>query len=946
MLYDIIIAPIEMIVDWVFLFATNYMSIFGIIGAIVCVSIVINFLTLPIYNMAEKIQENERNIQKKLAPWVAHIKRAFKGDERFMMLQTYYREENYSPIYALRSSISILIQIPFFMAAYHYLSNNELLKEGGFLFIENLGKPDALFSIGGFAVNVLPIFMTLINVMSGIIYTKGFPLREKVQVYGLAAVFLILLYNSPSGLVLYWIMNNIFSLCKNFVKKTKNPIKVAALGVCVLLLAVLVASVIVNPESFGWKKKFLLAFVAVCIVATLFSGKALAILKTKFAAWQKSIFEYAPPPYINSPAISKQQDKTNFLLFFSSAIGLAFLAGFLLPSSVIATSPAEFSFLGQTESPISYIYSSVCVFAGFFVLWPVVIYKMFSGKVRKVMSPLFFVLFVCSLLNVYVFKHNYGNLNATFMLDNPDVLKGGGMFLSLVPFVVAVFVAMVYVLCRRLGTVRFLYGAMFSVCLATAAFSVYKTKYIGTEFVAYSKATESDRQEQQNRGANISTDAIQPIYHLSKEGKNVVVLMLDRAIGSFFPYIVRQFPELASEYDGFTYYPNTVSFGQYTNQGFPGLTGGYEYTLDKINDRKDELLKDKHNEAIFIPYKLFSEKGWKVTYTNMPYIDYGVNHAAAIKNFKDLTVQYMDGKYVNIYFSKFPDLLYGVDCFDKVCRSQIKNFSLLEMLLPKARKLFYDVSSNAALKFSDSLVKTFSYEFSSLYFFNNLTAFDATGNTYNFIDNGSTHEQVFLNETWEFPVSIRREGTCPFFTPKTDNDLKHYHINIASLKAVAKWLDFLKENDCFDNTRIIIVADHGRDLNLDEIFPNHSDATIPAFVNPLLLVKDFEAHGIVSTDASFMTNADTLFLSKEGLGLSDTNPFTGKKLVQEKENGVTTFRMGYTDGQPEWNVSYLKKAKQFDLSRGGWLVKDNIFDESNWTPIEYKEKSVIVGENK
>lgn len=936
MLYDIIVAPIEMVVDWVFLFATNYMSIFGVMGAIVCVSMAINFLTLPIYNVADKIQNEERETQKKLTPGIERIKAAFSGDERFMILQTFYRQNHYSPIYALRSSISVLIQIPFFMAAYHYLSNNELLQEGGFLFVKNLGEPDVLFSAGSFAINVLPIFMTFINVVSGIVYTKGFPLREKVQVYGLAAVFLVLLYNSPSGLVLYWIMNNVFSLCKNFVKKTRHPVKVVALGACILLLAVLAASFALNPTSFGWKKKFLLAFVTVCSAATLFSSKAIALFRAKFEACQKSPLTYTPPQYINSPSASKQKDKTNFLLFISSAIGLALLAGFLLPSSVIATSPTEFSFLGQTESPLSYIYSSVCVFAGFFILWPVVIYKMFSGKVRKAMPPVFFVAFVCALLNAYVFKHNYGNLNATFMLDNPDVLKRGGMFLSLVPFAATVLVLSIYILCRRLGTVRFLYSAVFSVCLAATAFSVYKMKYIGVAFAAYRKTTEAERIVHRNIAADASTDAIEPIYHLSKEGKNVVVLMLDRAIGSFFPYIVRQFPELASEYDGFTHYPNTVSFGQFTNLGFPGLTGGYEYTLDKINDRKDELLKDKHNEAIFIPYKLFSEKGWQVTYTNMPYIDYGVNHAAAIKDFKDLTVQYMGGKYVNIYYSKFPDLLYGGDGLDKVCRNQIKNFSLLEMLFPLMRNLFY---SNAVhLKFSDGFIQSFSSEFSSLYFFNNLTAFDADGNTYNFIDNGSTHEQIFLDENYEYPTTIRRENTCPFFTAKTDYELKHYHINIASLKAVAKWLNFLKGNDCYDNTRIIIVADHGRDLNLDEIFPSHRDATVPAFVNPLLLVKDFDAHGEVQTDDTFMTNADTLFLSKEGLELSDINPFTGKKLVQEKENGVTTFRMGYTDGQPEWNVSYLKKKKEFDLSRGGWIVKDNIFDESNWTPIELKNE--------
>ena len=69
----------------------------------------------------------------------------------------------------------------------------EALQGMKFGFINNLGQEDAMFYIGSFPVNILPILMTLINIISGIIYTKGHPLKAKIQVYGLAAVFLVLL---------------------------------------------------------------------------------------------------------------------------------------------------------------------------------------------------------------------------------------------------------------------------------------------------------------------------------------------------------------------------------------------------------------------------------------------------------------------------------------------------------------------------------------------------------------------------------------------------------------------------------------------------------------------------------------------------------------------------------------------------------------------------------
>ena len=227
MIYNIIVAPIEALVGWIFLFIVNKIPSLGVIGAICGVSVAINILALPLYNIAESIQEKEREINKKLEPRVKRIKKGFKGDEQFMMLSEYYRQNGYHPLYALRGSLSILIEIPFFIAAYNYLSSSEILKESSFWIFSNLGEADRMFTLtlGSLAIpiNILPMIMTGINFISGYIYTKGSTKRDKIQLYLMGLFFLVLLYNSPSGLVIYWILNNIFSLVKTIVLKTKHP---------------------------------------------------------------------------------------------------------------------------------------------------------------------------------------------------------------------------------------------------------------------------------------------------------------------------------------------------------------------------------------------------------------------------------------------------------------------------------------------------------------------------------------------------------------------------------------------------------------------------------------------------------------------------------------------------------------------------------------------------
>jgi hypothetical protein len=78
---------------------------------------------------------------------------------------------------------------------------------------------------------------------------------------------------------------------------------------------------------------------------------------------------------------------------------------------------------------------------------------------------------------------------------------------------------------------------------------------------------------------------------------------------------------------------------------------------------------------------------------------------------------------------------------------------------------------------------------------------------------------------------------------------------------------------------------------------------------------------------SFMTTADVPSLASEGIIPNPRNPFTGKALVPEKTEGVNIYLGGsaYTRDYPGWEA--LEKNAAF------YHVKDNIFDEKNWTKI-------------
>lgn len=912
-IYSLFIAPIEYLVEFVFLFLRTRFESIGVIGAVLGVSIIINFLALPLYNMADAVKEKERQRQKKLEPRVKRIKAAFKGDEQFMMLSAYYRQNDYNPLYSLKASLSILLEIPFFIAAYNYLSNcSELLGQSFWIF-KDLSKPDCLFSVSLFGhdlpVNILPLLMTAINLISSVVYLKESSVQDKVQLFGLSFVFLVLLYNSPAGLVIYWIFNNLFSFCKNVFLKLKLPKKLLYIFFITVLIFAALFFILKRPDSKLIKKVLLLGI-------TLF----FILLPVCYKILQKTEFFKKVVRLVFDGKILPEEKK----IFYFSCIVLALLLGFVLPASVISTSPIEFSFLGKTDSPLKYILNSLFFYTGLCVLWPVIIFKISDDRVKKILSMLMFTLALSALANAYVFKSDYGNLDCSLKIST-DLLNIA-KWVHLCAVIFPVVVVVLFLASKRTKIFRHIPSVLIAFCIAECGFSFYKTAFIKKEFNSY----KISREKRNYIAGNIS-----PVFHLSKTQKNVVILFLDRAISSFLPYIMQQFPELEEKYDGFVYYPNCLTFGQSTNIGAPAMLGGYEYTPEEINKRSSELLIDKHNEATLVMPRLFLDAGFDVLVSDVPWANYACSGDSSAFEKEGINSTWQNGMYSMQYLKSIGKT--EENNFDFVCKKQIVNFAMIQALVPVVREFFH-YTVDCYRKDSD-LSNGFVNNFSTLFFLDLLTDFTSDKNTYTFIGNDVTHNPTKLNA----PDYLYQDSSCndcgkyiPSDETSAENDLTHYHVNAASIKIIASWLEYLKSNDCYDNTRIIIVADHGRGIPVNsDRFKDFKDSSVPASMNPLFMVKDFNSRGKIKTDNSFMTNADTLFEAKKDLPVSEYNPFTKQYLVPQKKNGVHIYY------GKNWNCTEQKTWKKFELDETNcWIIKDDISKPENWKPLSFEMPSL------
>ena len=903
-------------------FEVIYMMAYSIIGnpgvAIILLSLVINFLILPLYKRADAMQEEERNMEQRLEKRVAQIKKAFRGEERMMILQTYYRQNGYKPTYVLRSAISLFLQIPFFIAAYQFLSHLQLLNGVSFGPIRDLAQPDNMFTIAGVIINILPIIMTLVNLITCVLFTKGGTFKSKVQLYAMAVFFLVFLYNSPSGLVFYWTLNNVFSMLKAMINKCKNPGKIVR-GI------------------------FSVAGIGLAVYGLFFYDLA-TIKRTTFLVGTGIIFQipliYALIKNRVNIEMDIEKGKGNKKIFFAGGLFLAVLIGVLIPSSVIKASPQEFVDVNYFYYPIWFIVNSFCLAFGAFVIWAGVFYWLAKPTVKAAFDKAIWLFSGIAVVSYMFFGKNLGLLT-------PELKYEEGMDFTLISQMLN-FAALLIVAVALYFLAK---------CFAKRVFSLLMVVTIAMGGMSIMNIVSIDRSIAGIQELAVANGEKKPSFSLSKKGKNVIVLMFDRAMAEYVPYFFNEKPELKEKFSGFTNYTNVVSFGKHTNFGLPAVFGGYEYTPYEMNKRKDEPLVKKHNEALKVMPVLFDQNGYDVTVCDPSYANYEVTPDLAIYDeYPDIKAYNTKGKFSS------------VESKQRLIDNNKRNF------------FFYGLMKTVPLSLQEILYNqgnyyrsNFSTEDDEIYSGQTITeSHVSTGLTpafmecYNVLDNlpnmteikqdkkdnflmmtnNTTHEMMLLQEpeyvpaqkvdNREFEKNNQDRFTLNGHTLSMEKDLQitHYQINMATMLQMAEWFDYMRENDVYDNTRIILVADHGYGFEHSDklIFSDGEDL---AFFHPLLMVKDFNSSGFEHSE-EFMTNGDVPTIASKDLIEDPINPFTGSEISADEK----TAHDQYIIGSYEWDVS-INNGNMF-LPSKWYSVHDNMWNKKNWKVVA--EDEVLPGE--
>ncbi|MDC1096260.1 membrane protein insertase YidC [Pelagibacteraceae bacterium] len=218
--------PLFFIIDYLFKLSGN----FGI--AIVLITIGIRLMFFPLANYSFRSMAKMKALQ----PEMVRLKEIHKDDKMKLQqeMMSLYKKEKVNPA---SGCLPVLIQIPFFFAIYKMLFISlEMRHQPFFGWIKDLSAqdPTSLFNFFGLipwsppsflVIGIWPILMGLsMWVQQKLNPAPTDPIQAKI--FAFFPIFLtIILASFPSGLVVYWTVNNLLTITQQWVIMKKTKIK-------------------------------------------------------------------------------------------------------------------------------------------------------------------------------------------------------------------------------------------------------------------------------------------------------------------------------------------------------------------------------------------------------------------------------------------------------------------------------------------------------------------------------------------------------------------------------------------------------------------------------------------------------------------------------------------------------------------------------------------------
>jgi YidC/Oxa1 family membrane protein insertase len=185
--------------------------------SIIGLTVVVRLFILP---LTYKSVQGMRDIQR-LKPDMDRIRERHAGDRQKMneeMMALYQRHK----VNPASSCLPIVLQIPFFISLFYLLRStefkNDIRGEESFLFIPNLAEPAT-----GWVLAVLVVLYVGTQLAASLVTAISADRTQRMLLLGLPFVFVVFVLSFETGLLVYWITTNVWTVGQQFAVKKFLP---------------------------------------------------------------------------------------------------------------------------------------------------------------------------------------------------------------------------------------------------------------------------------------------------------------------------------------------------------------------------------------------------------------------------------------------------------------------------------------------------------------------------------------------------------------------------------------------------------------------------------------------------------------------------------------------------------------------------------------------------
>ena len=817
-LYYIFIFPLEQVLDYTLFVLHKLSGSYGL--SIIALSLLVNALMLKITLLFER---KGRAVQvRKMAcdSKIAEFKRVFKGAELQSYIRTLYKQRHFHPIHTLAGLGGLAVQIPFFIAILHLVEHSNFLHGVGFLWISDLSKPDSVAGIE--SLHLLPLIMTALTLIN--VFYSVQERRARIQGVFIALFFLVLLYNMPSALVLYWSCNMAFSLAKEVVKKWRGKREGAesrgldskrgqSLGKAS-------ESALGNDKAQNLHSRHdsLGGMRNLRYVDSRGQG-GIAVSKGCNALAQKGFISrvvygiFPPHSTLDSKSYATYRDISIFAI-----LNICFMICVFTPYAVFVSDLEQFNY--------SYMYATLAALFGFFVLLFFFMVCIFTFLFKTVaLKPLSF--FMCGFLLIafiytFILTGKYP-LMSFFIFESPLNVTHKQKIIDTCVIISCVFLSAILIHCK-IATIlcKILFFTMFVISCINIGKSI---KYVE------SVKKMQNRYLADNKDKSLAGD--DPIFNFSSKEKNILVVVLDRADGYILQQDLKENPNYLHAFDGFMNFTNALSVSTNTLTSLSSIIGGDYFTPININKREG-LLKNKIAEGYANTLNSFANAGYDTA---------GKVQMPAFQEVLYPMLKQPD----NIIFDTYKyEYMLKKDNGAVIPFYNLIDLGIFKSLPYRTRLKIY---KDGQWFFTRYVRQAKSYELSlssigGIWALKTFVSNTAKKPTFKFFHFGITHTPYVLNSKCEVTgiVDIAHPKDKTFYVHNG-----HYNSQACAFRWLNETFERMKQLHVYDNTEIFVTSDHGANWHF---LPLGGDFHIP------FLYKPIYSHGELKKVSSFVSHED------------------------------------------------------------------------------------------